>query len=341
MALKARSASVAMTATPLSQDLAARLLAAECHRLKSEHRVLCDEYCILQNLIETEGRLHDAARPRRGLYCVTTRYRELVEDIRLSSEKKYDVAKKLGELGDHHGALSQASVSVLGTMNSIERMGITKALEPQDFRDGAVLIKEGEPRDAYFIIVQGQVSCTQRRDHRCVVGPACAPPFWSASAPPARGRLSTWAPRCSARQGPGIAARDPERHQRPQSATRHAGASRLRAQQPARYSDAHLAHLPHRPGLDETVVKRDYLLTNQPCEFTVTAVGEVKVLVLYGARQQLADRRADEQVRLAEWRTHWSDFRLQRELEACRKAPPEPLTEPLHERRRAQSRVPH
>ena len=86
-------------------------------------------------------------------------------------------------------------------------------------------------------------------------------------------------------------ARDPERHQRPQSATRHAGASRLRAQQPARYSDAHLAHLPHRPGLDETVVKRDYLLTNQPCEFTVTAVGEVKVLVLHGAHLWRADFR--------------------------------------------------
>ena len=175
---------VELTVTPLSQDLAARLLAAECHRLKSERKVLCDESCILQNLRDAEERLHDA-RPRRGLYCVTTRYRELVDDIRLSSEKKYDVAKKLGELGDHHGALSQASVSVLGTMNSIERMGITKALEPQDFRDGAVLIKEGEPRDAYFIIVQGEISCTQRRDHRCVVGPACAPPFWSASA---RGR---------------------------------------------------------------------------------------------------------------------------------------------------------
>ena len=88
------------------------------------------------------------------------------------------------------------------------------------------------------------------------------------------------------------------------------------------------------------MVKRDYLLTNQPCEFTVTAVGEVKVLVLHGARQQLADRRADEQVRLAKWRAHWSEVRLQRELEASRKAPPEPLTEPLHGRR-AQSRVPH
>ena len=91
-----------------------------------------------------------------------------------------------------------------------------------------------------------------------------------------------------------------------------------------------------RPWSSETT----WLLTNQPCEFTVTAVGEVKVLVLHGARQQLADRRADEQVRLAKWRAHWSEVQLQRELEASRKAPPEPLTEPLHERR-AQSRVPH
>ena len=41
--------------------------------------------------------------------------------------------------------------------------------------------------------------------------------------------------------------------------------------------------------MDESVVKRDYLLTNRPCEFTVTAVGEVKVLV-NDARQRLADR---------------------------------------------------
>ena len=43
----------------------------------------------------------------------------------------------------------------------------------------------------------------------------------------------------------------------------------------------------------------------------------------------LADRRADEQVRLAKWRTHWSEVQLQRELEACRKAPLDPLTEPV------------
>ena len=233
---------VELTVTPLSQALAARLLAAECHRLKSEHRLLCDEYCILQNLRDAEERLHDA-RPRRGLYCVTTRYRELVEDIRLSSEKKYDVAKKLGELGDHHGALSQASVSVLGTMNSIERMGITNALEPQDFRDGAVLIKEGEPRDAYFIIVQGQVSCTQRRDHRCVVGPACAPPFWSASA---RGRPGTRAPQhvgapvlCPARPRhrgarPRAPPKAPERHQARRRLAASSAATRALLRRPSR-----------------------------------------------------------------------------------------------------------
>ena len=155
---------VELTVTPLSQDLAARLLAAECHRLKSEHRVLCDESCILLDLSIAEERLHDA-RPRgRGFYACTARAQELLDELRLCYEKKHDVARQLLALGEEHGALSQASVSVLGTMNTIQRMVITTALEPQDFKDGAVLIKEGEPRDAYFIIVQGQVSCTQRRD---------------------------------------------------------------------------------------------------------------------------------------------------------------------------------
>ena len=50
-----------------------------------------------------------------------------------------------------------------------------------------------------------------------------------------------------------------------------------------------------RPGPDEPpVVKSDSLLTNQPCECTLTAVGPVKVLVLHGARQRLADYRAEE-----------------------------------------------
>ena len=91
-------------------------------------------------------------------------------------------------------------------------------------------------------------------------------------------------PRCSARQG--CASR-----RETQSATK--GPWRLAASSAASaLTGAYLAHLNHRPGLDETVLKRGCLLTNQPCESTVTAVGEVQVLVLHGARQCLADYRA-------------------------------------------------
>ena len=69
-----------------------------------------------------------------------------------------------------------------------------------------------------------------------------------------------------------------------------------------RYSRAYLAHLHHRPGPDEPepepVVKSRSLLTSQPCECTLTAVGPVKVLVLHGARQRLADYRAKEAANL-------------------------------------------
>ena len=46
--------------------------------------------------------------------------------------------------------------------------------------------------------------------------------------------------------------------------------------------------LTHRLGPDEPVLKSGYLLTKQPCECTLTAVGPLKVLVLHRAREQLA-----------------------------------------------------
>ena len=74
------------------------------------------------------------------------------------------------------------------------------------------------------------------------------------------------------------------------------GASRLRTQQSAPPKPS-ISRLPGRPSLDQGVVKRDCLLTNEPCESTVTAVGEVKVLVLHDARQRLADIRAKIQAK--------------------------------------------
>ena len=220
MALKACSPLVAMTATPLSQAQTARLHAAECHRLKSEHGLLCNELRILGELQAAERRLGRAQHRDRE-----QRYTELCVKAAQIIRKTDVVDDQLLRLGGRGGALSQASVSGLGTMTFIERVDFTRALEPQEFKDGALLIKEGEPRDAFYIVVQGQVSCTQRRGHRCGVGPARAALLERLPRPrlsaPARQRLSTpapqhaGAPRCSARQGLGIAARDPERHQGP------------------------------------------------------------------------------------------------------------------------------
>ena len=48
----------------------------------------------------------------------------------------------------------------------------------------------------------------------------------------------------------------------------------------------------HRLGPDEPVLKSGCLLTKQPSECTLTAVGPLKVLVLHRAREQLAALRA-------------------------------------------------
>jgi len=202
MALKARSPNVAMTTSPLSQAQTARLLAAEFYRLKSERTLLDDEFRILEDLRDAEERVYEAEWPH-SLYSSKARRPNRCDAILAVLVKRGEVIRQHDRLGNE--GLSQ--VSAVGTMTIAERRCITGALKPQEFKDGAVLIKQGEPRDALLIIVQGQVSCAQR------------------------------------------------------------------------------------PGLDETVFKRDCLLTNQPCEFTVTAVGEVKVLVLHGARQWLADCR--------------------------------------------------
>jgi hypothetical protein len=190
MALEARSPAVSMDTTPLSQAQTARLLAAECYRLKSEARVLDVQQRILEELRDREKSLHILSRER--LVNLSDTIIEMIAKIATFERQVYDLGEKM------IGALSQASLSVLSTDDTGKRLWITEGLEPQDFKDGAVLIKEGEPRDALFIIVEGQVSCTQRRRHRCEVGAARAALLerLSALAP-----LGLPAPRCSARQG--------------------------------------------------------------------------------------------------------------------------------------------
>ena len=226
----------------LREETKARLLATKGYRLKTEVRLLRDELHILGRLQEAEKRVHEAAQPL-SFYSSTARCQELTATIQETIKEGRKVAHQLARFENHeldffeNEALPQATFSVWGKMTLLERSSITKALEAQEFKDGAVLIKQGEPRDAFFIIVQGELRCTQRRD-RCKVGPAPRRPFGarqrlSASAPqrlsaPARQRASAPAP---APQRPGIApacrapvlrparlciaARDPERHQGP------------------------------------------------------------------------------------------------------------------------------
>ena len=201
MVLKARSPDM----DTLGKPMVARILATKGYRLKSEQRLLLDECEILRNLRRAESRVHEAARPL-SLYSCTARYEELIATLKETIEKLGKVAHQLDRFENE--ALPQATFSVWGTeMTLLERSHITKALEPQVFKDGAVLIKQGEPRDAFFIIVQGQVSCTQRRDHRYKVGPAPRRPLLE------RLRLSAPAVLRPARLC--IAARDPEHHQGP------------------------------------------------------------------------------------------------------------------------------
>ena len=185
----------------LEQDTIARIFATKGYRLKSEFRLLVDEFDILGRLDGAEMMVHEAAW---RFYFRSARHDELRAARKETIHKLAEVERQLVRFENE--ALPQATFSVWGTeMTLLERSHITKALEPQEFKDGAVLIKQGEPRDAFFIIVQGKVSCT--RDHRCKVAPP-VPPFWSASArqclsAPAKPRHSPGmpGPRCSARQG--------------------------------------------------------------------------------------------------------------------------------------------
>ena len=180
-----------MATHPLSQ--AQTLLSAERYRLKLEQGLLLLERRTLSKLADVEAdELERAGTSWNELHIAD-------ELERVAGEP--DAPRRIHVLADEKlGALPQASLSVFGTLTRRERRAIALVLEPQDFKDGAVLIKEGVPRDSFFIIVQGQVTCMQRRDHWARSRPAHAAHLecLSAQAPE---RPGTPGPRCSAQQG--------------------------------------------------------------------------------------------------------------------------------------------
>ena len=151
MELEARSPVRAIATKSLSQAQTARLVAAECYRHKLDHMVLTTHCTILWRTLAAEG-FWDADR----------KWWELSGPITETINKRLAIERQMIDLGGEKcRALAEASLSVLGTVTIGERRFITQVVEPQHFKDGAVLIKEGEPRDALFIIVEGQVSYLQ------------------------------------------------------------------------------------------------------------------------------------------------------------------------------------
>ena len=132
-----------METSPLSEAQTARLLAAEYHRLKSEHSSAASEFDILLDIEDAEGRViavSEGANPEgRSNYL-------RVPHARFSylSSKADEMLGKMCELDQEMEQCEPLpQLSVLGTMTEPERREITSRLKAQDFKDGTVFMKQG------------------------------------------------------------------------------------------------------------------------------------------------------------------------------------------------------
>ncbi|XP_052764959.1 cAMP-dependent protein kinase regulatory subunit-like isoform X1 [Mya arenaria] len=56
-----------------------------------------------------------------------------------------------------------AKVSILENLDKWERLTVADSLEPVQFEDGQEIVRQGEPGDDFFIILEGQAAVLQRR----------------------------------------------------------------------------------------------------------------------------------------------------------------------------------
>ena len=55
-----------------------------------------------------------------------------------------------------------AEVPILGSLEENERMEVAEALEQQEYKDGDVIIKEGDSGNTFYIVERGSVKCVQQ-----------------------------------------------------------------------------------------------------------------------------------------------------------------------------------
>ena len=132
-----------METSPLSEAQTARLLATECHRLKSEDSSAHSELKILDEILKAEGRVIAASEGVNPdgrsdwLKVPYARRRYLNGKALEMSGKMCDLSKEMKQCEP----LPQ--LSVLGTMAEPERREITSRLRAQDLKDGTVFMKQG------------------------------------------------------------------------------------------------------------------------------------------------------------------------------------------------------
>merc|ERR1711991_1139216 len=86
-----------------------------------------------------------------------TAYRETL--MRMTCEKR----KKYGEF--------LSNVPLLSSLDNYERMVISDCLEPIEYKDGDIILKQGEVGHSFFLIMSGEVKVLQRvGDEEGVVG---------------------------------------------------------------------------------------------------------------------------------------------------------------------------
>lgn len=68
-----------------------------------------------------------------------------------------------------------SKVTVLETLDSWERATVADALEPVAFEPGTVLIRQGEPGDDFFIIIEVPPPALPSPPHPLTWLPACLP----------------------------------------------------------------------------------------------------------------------------------------------------------------------
>lgn len=56
------------------------------------------------------------------------------------------------------------SVQILESLDKWERLTVADALEPVTFEDGETIVKQGEPGNDFYIIVEGCATVRQKRE---------------------------------------------------------------------------------------------------------------------------------------------------------------------------------